>query len=75
MGRTTAKSRLAIQRTCCAALPQRKVVFTNAPQHYAYRVLYLLGIDDLFEEVFSVESSRFHPKPKVPRFLILPVHS
>ena len=24
MGRTTAKGRLAIQRTCCAALPQRK---------------------------------------------------
>ena len=49
-------------------LPGRKVVFTNAPQHYAFRVLYLLGVDDLFEEVFSVESSRFHPKPSVRGF-------
>jgi putative hydrolase of the HAD superfamily len=46
----------------------RKVVFTNAPQQYAMRVLTLLGIADLFEEVFSVESSRFHPKPSVRGF-------
>jgi len=49
-------------------LPGRKVVFTNAPRHYALRVLYLLGIDDQFEEIFSVESSRFHPKPSVRGF-------
>ncbi len=46
----------------------RKVVFTNAPSHYASRVLDLLGVADLFEEVFSVESSRFHPKPSARGF-------
>lgn len=49
-------------------LPGRKVVFTNAPMSYALRVLDLLGIDDLFETVFSVESTRFHPKPAVRGF-------
>lgn len=49
-------------------LAGRKVVFTNAPGQYAARVLQLLGISDLFEEVFSVESSHFHPKPSVRGF-------
>ncbi|MFA6180197.1 MAG: pyrimidine 5'-nucleotidase, partial [Candidatus Methylopumilus sp.] len=46
-------------------LSGRKVVFTNAPMSYALRVLKILGIDDMFETVFSVESTRFHPKPSV----------
>lgn len=49
-------------------LSGRKVVFTNAPMAYARRVLDLLGIEDLFETVFSVESTRFHPKPAVRGF-------
>jgi putative hydrolase of the HAD superfamily len=49
-------------------LSGRKVVFTNAPREYAIRVLQLLGITDLFETVFSVESTRFHPKPAVRGF-------
>jgi len=49
-------------------LPGRKVIFTNAPMSYATRVLDLLGIDDLFEIVFSVESTRFHPKPGIRGF-------
>lgn len=49
-------------------LPGRKVIFTNAPMSYAERVLDLLGIDDLFEIVFSVESTRFHPKPGIRGF-------
>lgn len=49
-------------------LSGRKVVFTNAPMSYALRVLDLLGIEDLFETVFSVESTRFHPKPAVRGF-------
>ena len=46
----------------------RKVIFTNAPQHYATRVLQLLGIADLFELVFSVESTGLHPKPSIRGF-------
>lgn len=49
-------------------LSGRKVVFTNAPKQYAERVLDLLGIADLFEELFSVESSQFHPKPSARGF-------
>lgn len=49
-------------------LPGRKVIFTNAPMSYAVRVLDLLGVEDLFETVFSVESTRFHPKPAVRGF-------
>lgn len=49
-------------------LSGRKVVFTNAPRQYAERVLDILGIADLFEELFSVESSRFHPKPSARGF-------
>lgn len=52
-------------------LPGRKVVFTNAPMAYAERVLRLLGIHSLFETVFSIESTRFHPKPSMHGFLRL----
>jgi putative hydrolase of the HAD superfamily len=45
------------------ALPGRKVVFSNAPQHYAHAVLELLRIDDLFDDVMAVEHTRYRPKP------------
>jgi putative hydrolase of the HAD superfamily len=50
------------------SLPGRKLVFTNAPRSYAIRVLQLLGIDDVFELIFSVESTQFHAKPSVRGF-------
>lgn len=49
----------------------RKVIFTNAPRDYALRVLDLLGIGDMFELVFSVESAKFHAKPSVRGFQML----
>ena len=52
-------------------LKGRKVIFTNAPKSYALRVLDLLGIGDLFELVFSVETVKFHAKPSVRGFKIL----
>lgn len=52
-------------------LPGRKVIFTNAPRNYAFRVLDILGIGDVFELIFSVESSGFHAKPTVRGFLTL----
>jgi putative hydrolase of the HAD superfamily len=45
------------------ALPGRKVVFSNAPQHYAHAVLKLLRIDGLFDDVMAVEQMRYRPKP------------
>ncbi len=52
-------------------LKDRKVIFTNAPKSYALRVLDLLGIGDMFELVFSVESAKFHAKPSVRGFQML----
>ncbi len=49
-------------------LPGRKVVFSNAPQHYARAVLKLLRVDDLFDDVFSIEQSRYKPKPQAEGF-------
>lgn len=45
------------------AMPGRKVVFSNAPQHYAHAVLKLLRIADLFDDVMAVEQTRYRPKP------------
>ena len=53
------------------SLPGRKCVFTNAPREYAIRVLQLMGIEDCFELIFSVESTKFHAKPSVRGFQIL----
>ncbi|MDH4234854.1 MAG: pyrimidine 5'-nucleotidase [Gallionella sp.] len=44
-------------------LPGRKVVFSNAPQHYVLEVLKLLGVGDLFDDVMAVEHTRYRPKP------------
>lgn len=52
-------------------LPGRKLVFTNAPQHYARAVLKLLRVDDLFEDVFAIEHTRFQPKPQPQGFVRL----
>jgi putative hydrolase of the HAD superfamily len=53
------------------ALPGRKVVFSNAPQHYAHAVLKLLRVDDLFDDVMAVEHTRYRPKPDKYGFLRL----
>ena len=49
-------------------LDGRKLVFTNAPRSYALRVLDILDIEDVFEQIFSVESTKFHAKPSVRGF-------
>lgn len=53
------------------ALPGRKVVFSNAPQHYADAVLRLLRIADLFDDVVTVEHVRYRPKPDRFGFMCL----
>ena len=49
----------------------RKYLFSNAPVHYARAVLRVLGIADLFEAVFSIETVGFRPKPDAYGFLRL----
>lgn len=50
-------------RHALKVLPGRKVVFSNAPQHYAHAVLRLLRIDGLFDDVVAVEQANYRPKP------------
>lgn len=45
-----------------------KIVFSNAPIHYAQAVLELLRVDDLFDDVFSIEHARYMPKPQTAGF-------
>lgn len=49
-------------------LPGKKLVFTNAPLHYAQAVLKLLQVDDLFDDVFAIEHARYRPKPQAAGF-------
>lgn len=49
-------------------LPGRKVVFSNAPIRYSRAVLGILGIADLFDDVFSVEHAGYCPKPYAKGF-------
>lgn len=52
-------------------LPGKKIVFSNAPLHYAEAVLRLLRIDDLFEDVFAIEHAKYRPKPQRQGFVRL----
>ncbi len=52
-------------------LPGRKIVFSNAPLHYAEAVLALMGIRQQFDTVYSIERLRFRPKPEIRGFMHL----
>lgn len=46
-----------------AALPGRRLVFTNADERHAERVLERLGLSALFDDVFHIASFNYTPKP------------
>jgi putative hydrolase of the HAD superfamily len=58
-------------RATLRRLPGRKFVFSNAPVHYASAVLKVLGISDLFRAVYTIEHTRYQPKPDKFGFLRL----
>lgn len=58
-------------RSVLRRLPGRKIVFSNAPEHYARTVVQALNVGDLFDDVFTIEHTRFRPKPQVHGFLRL----
>ena len=58
-------------RSVLRRLPGRKIVFSNAPGHYARAVLQVLEVGDLFDDVFSIERTRFRPKPEIHGFVRL----
>ncbi len=46
-----------------AALPGRKLIFTNADAEYAGRVLGRLGLEGAFEDIYDVHAMAYWPKP------------
>ena len=56
-------------------LPGQKIVFSNSPIHYSEAVLDVLGIGDLFQDVFCIERTRYRPKPDASGFLRLLRHN
>lgn len=53
------------------SLPGRKVLFSNAPEHYARAVLQRIGIARCFDTIYAIEQLRLRPKPEVPSYLKL----
>lgn len=55
-------------RAGIAALPGRRIVYTNGSAPYADRVLRARGLDGLFDAVYGVEHAGFRPKPERAAF-------
>lgn len=51
-----------------ADLPGRRIVYTNACEPYAHRVLEARGLTGLFDAVYGVEHAGFLPKPEREAF-------
>jgi len=51
-----------------ARLPGRRLIFTNANDVHAERVLKRLGLDHLFDDVFHIALSAYVPKPSRKAF-------
>lgn len=51
-----------------AALPGRRIVYTNGCAPYAERVLAARGLSGLFDAVYGVEHAAFRPKPERAAF-------
>ena len=51
-----------------AALPGRRIVYTNACVPYAHKVLAARGLTGLFDAVYGVENAGFLPKPEAAAF-------
>jgi putative hydrolase of the HAD superfamily len=61
----------AAVRHALARLPGRKLIFSNAPRHYVERVVKALGVARFFDAVYTIESTRFRPKPSFQGFRVL----
>jgi len=50
-------------RHALSRLAGRKIVFSNAPRHYAEEVLRVIGLARWFEAVYTIEDTGFRGKP------------
>ncbi|MGB0440451.1 MAG: pyrimidine 5'-nucleotidase, partial [Paracoccaceae bacterium] len=51
-----------------AALPGRRIVYTNGTAPYAHQVIAARGLEGLFDAVYGVEHTAFLPKPEAGAF-------
>ena len=54
-----------------ARLEGKRLVFSNAPRHYVEEVLRALGVARWFDAVYTIESTRYKPKPALQGFRVL----
>ena len=60
-----------ILKNLIAALPGRKIVYTNGTAPYAKRVLGALGLESVFDHVYGVENADYFPKPEEKAYKII----
>ncbi len=58
------------QRDIIVALPNRKLIFTNADVHHARRVLAVLKLEDLFDTIVEINAVSPYCKPMPEAFAI-----
>ncbi len=54
--------------TAIARLPGRKLIYTNGSRRHAERVAEQVGVLNLFDEICSIETCEYVPKPKLEAF-------
>ena len=55
-------------RAGIAALPGRRIVYTNGSASYARRVIAARGLEGVFDAVYGVEHAGYRPKPAAAAF-------
>ncbi len=55
-------------RRAVAALPGRRIVYTNGSRAHAHAVLAARGLAGHFDAVYGVEDAGYHPKPREEAF-------
>ena len=58
-------------RHALARLQGKRLVFSNAPRHYVEEVLKLVRVRRFFDAVYTIESTRYRPKPAFQGFRLL----
>jgi len=58
-------------RHALARLGGRKLIFSNAPRHYVEEVVRAIGVARYFDAVYTIESTRYRPKPAFQGFQVL----
>jgi len=46
-----------------SSINEQKILYTNAPRIYTNRVLKICQVEDYFDGIFTIEDSKFIPKP------------